>query len=103
VRLAVIGGAVPVPGAWPAGCRFAPRCPEAEDRCRAAPVAVRAAAPGHLARCLHVTPAGSAPADGAGAGAAPAACADSGEAGSVRAGPASAPAAPVGPSSAGSS
>jgi peptide/nickel transport system permease protein len=71
-RLAVIGGAVPVPGAWPAGCRFAPRCPEAEARCRAAPVAVRATAPGHLARCLHVIPAGPVPADSGSAGLAPA-------------------------------
>ncbi|HUZ23224.1 MAG TPA: dipeptide/oligopeptide/nickel ABC transporter permease/ATP-binding protein [Streptosporangiaceae bacterium] len=54
-RLQAIPGSVPTPGMWPAGCRFAPRCPEAEDRCREGPVAVRVAAPGHISRCLHVT------------------------------------------------
>ena len=33
-RLASIEGQVPQPGAMPAGCRFAPRCPFAVDRCR---------------------------------------------------------------------
>ena len=32
--LAVIPGRVPSPSAWPAGCRFHPRCPHAWDRCR---------------------------------------------------------------------
>jgi oligopeptide/dipeptide ABC transporter ATP-binding protein len=32
--LAVIPGAVPNPRAWPTGCRFAPRCEFAFDRCR---------------------------------------------------------------------
>ncbi|MBK9088498.1 MAG: ABC transporter ATP-binding protein [Holophagales bacterium] len=32
-KLPAIGGAVPEPGAWPRGCRFAPRCPSAFDRC----------------------------------------------------------------------
>ena len=32
-RLRAIDGAVPEPGAWPPGCRFAPRCPSAFDRC----------------------------------------------------------------------
>jgi oligopeptide/dipeptide ABC transporter ATP-binding protein len=32
-RLAAIPGSVPVPGAWPAGCRFHPRCPEMLQRC----------------------------------------------------------------------
>jgi peptide/nickel transport system permease protein len=53
-RLQAIPGSVPAPGTWPAGCRFAPRCPEVEDQCREGPVAVRVAAPGHLSRCLHV-------------------------------------------------
>ncbi len=52
-RLPAIPGAVPAPGGWPAGCRFAPRCPEAEDACRQGPVAVRIAGPGHLSRCVH--------------------------------------------------
>jgi oligopeptide/dipeptide ABC transporter ATP-binding protein len=33
-RLPVIDGTVPGAGAWPAGCRFAPRCPLATARCR---------------------------------------------------------------------
>ena len=34
-RLTAIGGTVPEPGEWPRGCRFAPRCPVAFDRCAA--------------------------------------------------------------------
>jgi len=33
-RLAVIPGQVPAATAWPAGCRFHPRCPHAWDPCR---------------------------------------------------------------------
>ncbi len=33
--MAVIEGSVPAHEAWPTGCRFAPRCPLAEGRCRA--------------------------------------------------------------------
>ena len=36
VLLDVIEGSVPEPGEWPAGCRFAPRCPHVNDTCRAA-------------------------------------------------------------------
>ena len=36
-RLAVIDGVVPDMTAPPAGCRFAPRCPFADDACRASP------------------------------------------------------------------
>lgn len=32
-RLPVIGGTVPSPGSWPAGCRFAPRCPIRRAEC----------------------------------------------------------------------
>jgi peptide/nickel transport system permease protein len=53
-RLPVILGSVPAPGAWPHGCRFAPRCPKAGEECRVGPVAFTAAGTGHLARCLHV-------------------------------------------------
>ena len=45
-RLPVIPGSVPAPGAWPAGCRFAPRCAEAEQECSAAPVAFTRTAAG---------------------------------------------------------
>ena len=34
-RLSPIPGTVPVPGAWPSGCRFHPRCPEMLQRCPA--------------------------------------------------------------------
>jgi peptide/nickel transport system permease protein len=59
-RLRPIPGQVPVPGAWPAGCRFASRCPDAGPECSREPVQVRTAAPGHAARCVHVSPAGAA-------------------------------------------
>jgi peptide/nickel transport system permease protein len=55
-RLQAIPGTVPAPGSWPAGCRFAPRCPEAGIECSAGPVALRAVASGHVARCVHVAP-----------------------------------------------
>ncbi len=45
-RLATIEGMVPSPNNQPAGCRFAPRCPFADLRCRAA----AAAAARHRAR-----------------------------------------------------
>jgi oligopeptide/dipeptide ABC transporter ATP-binding protein len=32
-RLRPIGGTVPAPDAWPAGCRFRPRCPKAFEKC----------------------------------------------------------------------
>ncbi len=52
--LAVIPGQVPVPGFWPAGCRFAPRCDLATNECKA-PVTVDAwHKKEHTARCLHV-------------------------------------------------
>jgi peptide/nickel transport system permease protein len=52
-RLPAIAGSVPAPGTWPAGCRFAPRCIEAEDACLGGPIAVTAVAPDHQARCIH--------------------------------------------------
>lgn len=51
-KLHVIDGVVPNPLHMPSGCRFAPRCPYAEDRCRAAEPALVEAAPGQLARCV---------------------------------------------------
>ncbi len=50
-RLPAIEGTVPSPLAMPMGCRFAPRCPFADDRCRAEPPALRAVAAEHRARC----------------------------------------------------
>lgn len=50
-RLAAIDGTVPRPGQVPAGCRFAPRCPFSDTRCRTETPALRAVEPGHLSRC----------------------------------------------------
>jgi oligopeptide/dipeptide ABC transporter ATP-binding protein len=46
--LPVIPGRVPAPSAWPAGCRFAPRCPRATPECTARPVQLGAGV-----RCVH--------------------------------------------------
>jgi oligopeptide/dipeptide ABC transporter ATP-binding protein len=49
--LTAIDGLVPSATAWPEGCRFAPRCPFADARCRReTPPAVRIA-DGHVSRC----------------------------------------------------
>jgi oligopeptide/dipeptide ABC transporter ATP-binding protein len=50
--LAAIEGAVPSPGALPAGCSFAPRCPLCIPQCEAAMPALVEIAPGHHARCI---------------------------------------------------
>jgi peptide/nickel transport system ATP-binding protein len=50
-RLPAIEGTVPSPLAMPPGCRFAPRCPFADDRCRTEPPSLRAVAAEHWARC----------------------------------------------------
>ena len=50
-RLATIEGTVPDLSATLAGCRFAPRCPFAEPRCRSEAPALRAIEPGHEAAC----------------------------------------------------
>ncbi|MGE0715754.1 MAG: ABC transporter ATP-binding protein [Alphaproteobacteria bacterium] len=50
-RLAAIEGQVPSPAAPPAGCRFHPRCPFVEPRCRVAPPELREAATGHWVAC----------------------------------------------------
>ena len=46
-----IPGQVPAPGKWPAGCRFAPRCPRALPRCLAAPPTPHGAGPGRVVCC----------------------------------------------------
>ena len=53
-RLATIAGTVPGPGAMPPGCRFATRCPFADERCRTEPPPRVAAGPGHDALCWKV-------------------------------------------------
>jgi oligopeptide/dipeptide ABC transporter ATP-binding protein len=52
-RLATIAGSVPPPQRFPAGCRFATRCPFADARCAAeVPPLVEMSAPGHRVACF---------------------------------------------------
>jgi peptide/nickel transport system ATP-binding protein len=51
-RFATVTGAVPRPGEWVAGCRFAPRCPVAFAHCHAARPALTAHDGGRLVRCF---------------------------------------------------
>jgi oligopeptide/dipeptide ABC transporter ATP-binding protein len=53
--LNAIQGRVPPLDAMPAGCRFAPRCPNAGEGCDA-PQTLRALAPTHAARCHKAPP-----------------------------------------------
>jgi oligopeptide/dipeptide ABC transporter ATP-binding protein len=48
--LVAIAGTVPVPGAWPTGCRFRPRCPQAMAACTSEPPLVSLAR-GRSSRC----------------------------------------------------
>ena len=50
-RLATIEGTVPPPSSHGSGCRFASRCPLAEDRCRIESPPLVDHAPGHQAAC----------------------------------------------------
>jgi peptide/nickel transport system ATP-binding protein len=50
-RLATIKGSVPIHGAALPGCRFAPRCPFVEPRCREAEPSLVALHSGHAVRC----------------------------------------------------
>jgi peptide/nickel transport system ATP-binding protein len=53
-RLAAIPGQVPALGAFPAGCPFAPRCPDRFEPCDQATPALTEQGPDRLARCyLH--------------------------------------------------
>lgn len=52
-RLTVIPGMVPAPDRWPAGCRFAPRCEHATDRCRSEEPELEVLEPGVTVRCHH--------------------------------------------------
>jgi oligopeptide/dipeptide ABC transporter ATP-binding protein len=49
-RLTPIRGTVPAPTAWPAGCRFRPRCPQAFDKSELPPELIPVG-PGHRMRC----------------------------------------------------
>ncbi len=50
-RLSTIKGMVPAPDQMPAGCRFAPRCAIADERCRSEEPPLRALKPGHVVAC----------------------------------------------------
>jgi peptide/nickel transport system ATP-binding protein len=50
-RLATIEGTVPSPDKQPKGCRFSPRCPFADRRCREQPPPIREISPGHRLAC----------------------------------------------------
>jgi oligopeptide/dipeptide ABC transporter ATP-binding protein len=50
-RLTPIAGAVPLPDAWPGGCRFHPRCAEALPRCATDQPPVVPLAPEESTRC----------------------------------------------------
>jgi oligopeptide/dipeptide ABC transporter ATP-binding protein len=51
-RLRAIPGTAPSPLAWPPGCRFHPRCPDAIDRCRVGPLPLTPMGEGRSVRCL---------------------------------------------------
>jgi oligopeptide/dipeptide ABC transporter ATP-binding protein len=50
--LAAIDGMVPAATAMPGGCRFAARCPFADERCRAATPPLTPVEAGHCSRCF---------------------------------------------------
>ena len=52
-RLPTIAGSVPAGGFTGAGCRFAPRCPLADAKCRAEEPPLAPAGPGRRAACWH--------------------------------------------------
>jgi oligopeptide/dipeptide ABC transporter ATP-binding protein len=54
LRLPAIPGSVPVPAAWPAGCRFHPRCERRQPDCSQALPPLRPAGAAHHAACLLV-------------------------------------------------
>ena len=50
-RLQSIPGTVPMLTEMPQGCRFAPRCPDAEESCRQSPPSLERVCEGHWVRC----------------------------------------------------
>ena len=52
-RLDIIPGMVPDARAFPPGCRFAPRCPLADDRCRSEEPQLAEMGDGHWTSCWH--------------------------------------------------
>ena len=53
IRLEAIPGAVPHPLDLPKGCKFAPRCKYATDKCREMEPELNEAEPGHMVRCFY--------------------------------------------------
>src|SRR5262249_42213470 len=53
VPLSSIPGAPAEPGHMPTGCRFAPRCPRAQEDCVTTDPALKGERPDHLFACLH--------------------------------------------------
>jgi len=60
-RGAAVEGEPPSPVMPPAGCRFNPRCPSADDRCRVEEPQLREVEPGHFVACHHPLHGGEAP------------------------------------------
>lgn len=52
--LPTIGGSVPAPQEWPAGCHFAARCPLATEACRIAPIEMVQLPDDRASRCIHI-------------------------------------------------
>ena len=52
-ELVAIPGQLPAPGEALAPCRFAPRCPRADERCRSVPPPPALVTEGHMAHCHH--------------------------------------------------
>jgi oligopeptide/dipeptide ABC transporter ATP-binding protein len=52
-RLISIPGVPPVPGQMPGGCRFAPRCPNAQHRCRVEQPSLTTMTAGRQVRCWY--------------------------------------------------
>ncbi|WP_243057879.1 ABC transporter ATP-binding protein [Nocardioides sp. SR21] len=50
-RLSAMGGRPPLPGSWPVGCAFAPRCPVAVEACTTPPPVDQS--DGRWSRCWH--------------------------------------------------
>lgn len=61
VRLQTIEGMVPAAHAWPAGCRFAPRCPQATSACTQLPPMRTLGTPDHQAACWLISDEGTLP------------------------------------------
>jgi oligopeptide/dipeptide ABC transporter ATP-binding protein len=51
-RLIGIPGTPATPDTWPEGCRFAPRCPHAQDRCRDSVPELEPVSADHLVACV---------------------------------------------------